>query len=78
MRINERNYRTIWYDENEDGVFIIDQTKLPFEVNIVRLNTLDDVLKSINNMQVRGAPLLGATAAFGLYLAYKKDMKIER
>ncbi|MBJ57321.1 MAG: S-methyl-5-thioribose-1-phosphate isomerase [Rickettsiales bacterium] len=77
MRINERKYRTIWYDEKEDGVFIIDQTKLPFEVSIVRLNTLDDVLNSINNMQVRGAPLLGATAAFGLYLAYKRDMKIE-
>ena len=46
MRINERKYRTIWYDEKEDGVFIIDQTKLPFEVSIVRLNTLDDVLNS--------------------------------
>ena len=69
MRINEKNYRTIWYDDNEDNVFIIDQAKLPFELCITRLSNLDDVLKSINNMQVRGAPLLGATAAFGLYLS---------
>ena len=71
MRINEKIYKTIWYQKAEDCVFIIDQTKLPFETIITKLFCLDDVLKAINTMQVRGAPLIGATAAFGLYLAYK-------
>ena len=73
MRINKKNYRTIWYNKKEDTVSIIDQTKLPFKLVITKLKKLEDVLKAINNMQIRGAPLIGATAAFGLYLAYKNN-----
>ena len=73
MRINKKNYRTIWYNKKEDTVSIIDQTKLPFKLVIIQLKKLEDVVKAINNMQIRGAPLIGATAAFGLYLAYKNN-----
>ena len=77
MRINEQNYKTIWYDKKKESVFIIDQTKLPFSLHILKLDTLNKVLNAINKMQVRGAPLLGATAAFGLFLAYKENRSKE-
>ena len=77
MLINNKSYRTIWFDQITEEVKIIDQTKLPFSLDIVSLNTLEDVIKAINLMQVRGAPLIGATAAYGVYLAYRdlKDKK---
>ena len=55
-----------------ESVKIIDQTKLPFKLEIVSLKTLEDVILAINEMQVRGAPLIGATAAYGIYLAYRE------
>ena len=74
MHINNKHYRTIWYDEKSESVKIIDQTRLPFELKIVTLRNLYDVIQAINSMKVRGAPLIGATAAFGVYLAYR-DLK---
>ena len=74
MLINNKSYRTIWFDEKTQEVKIIDQTKLPFCLEIVTLNDLGDVINAINIMQVRGAPLIGATAAYGIYLAYR-DLK---
>ena len=67
MLINKKKYKTIWYDNKKGKVQIIDQTKLPFSVKINSLNTTDDVVNAIKSMQVRGAPLIGATAAF-IYL----------
>ena len=72
MLINNNPYRTIWFDKASESVKIIDQTKLPFKLEIVSLKTLDDVIFAINEMQVRGAPLIGASAAFGIYLAYRE------
>ena len=72
MLINNNPYRTIWFDKASESVKIIDQTKLPFKLEIVSLKTLDDVIFAINEMQVRGAPLIGATAAYGIYLAYRE------
>ncbi len=72
MLINNKTYRTIWFDKKQDEVKIIDQTKLPFHLEIVSLNNLNDVIKAIKHMQVRGAPLIGATAAYGIYLAYRE------
>ncbi|RMG71594.1 MAG: S-methyl-5-thioribose-1-phosphate isomerase [Bacteroidetes bacterium] len=70
MNINGKPYRTIWTDPAEPGaVFIIDQRPLPHELRIVALRTLDEAVTAIRDMWVRGAPLIGATAAFGLYLA---------
>lgn len=69
MRIGDKHYRTIWLDENPLVVRVIDQRKLPFEFEIMDLRTLEDACFAIRDMVVRGAPLIGVTAAFGLYLA---------
>ncbi len=73
MRIKGKNYRTIWFDENKKEINIIDQTKLPHSFDIKKLSTVDDSVKAIKTMEVRGAPLLGVTAAYGISLAMKED-----
>jgi methylthioribose-1-phosphate isomerase len=67
MHINGKEFRTIWFKNNV--VKIIDQTKLPYQFIIKDLKTVKDSIYSIKNMEVRGAPLIGATAAYGLVLA---------
>ncbi len=72
MLVDGISRRTIW--EAPDGaVEIIDQTRLPHEVVVRRLLTLDDAYRAIADMQVRGAPLIGVTAAYGLALALRAD-----
>ena len=74
MRIDGTPYRSIWLDE-QDGwtVRIIDQTKLPWAIDLPRLTTVAEVAHAIRSMQVRGAPLIGATAAYGVCLALRAD-----
>ncbi len=72
MLINNKSYRTIWYDKKIEAVNIINQTKLPFDLEINSLYSLADALEAINQMKVRGAPLIGATAAYAIYLAYRE------
>jgi methylthioribose-1-phosphate isomerase len=67
MHINGKAYRTIWFENNI--VKIIDQTKLPHQFIIKDLKTVKDSINAIKNMEVRGAPLIGATAAYGLVLS---------
>ena len=67
MRIKGKEYRTIWFENNV--VKIIDQTKLPHQFVIKELQTVNDAINAIKVMEVRGAPLIGATAAYGLVLA---------
>ena len=67
MQINGKSYRTIWFENNI--VKIIDQTKLPHQFVIKDLKTVKDSIKAIKTMEVRGAPLIGATAAYGLVLS---------
>tara|TARA_B100000686_G_scaffold53231_1_gene57447 strand:- start:703 stop:1776 length:1074 start_codon:yes stop_codon:yes gene_type:complete len=67
MKIEGKEYRTIWFENNV--VKIIDQTKLPHQFNIKDLKTVKDTINAIKIMEVRGAPLIGATAAYGLVLA---------
>ena len=67
MKIEGKEYRTIWFEDNV--VKIIDQTKLPHQFIIKDLKTINDAINAIKIMEVRGAPLIGATAAFGLFLA---------
>jgi methylthioribose-1-phosphate isomerase len=67
MKIEGKEYRTIWFENNI--VKIIDQTKLPHKFVIKDLKTVKDAINSIKIMEVRGAPLIGATAAYGLVLA---------
>jgi methylthioribose-1-phosphate isomerase len=72
MNIAGRHWRTIWPDEDR-SVGIIDQTRLPHALETVRLGTLEDVAHAIRAMLVRGAPLIGATAAYGIAIALRDD-----
>ena len=67
MKIEGKSYKTIWFENNL--VKIIDQTKLPHHFVIKNLKTVKDVINAIKIMEVRGAPLIGATAAYGLVLS---------
>ena len=73
MKIDGKEYRSIWFDARKDRVEIIDQTRLPFELRIVALETMLAARDAIRDMQVRGAPLVGATAAYGIALAMRED-----
>ena len=67
MKINGKSYKTIWFENNL--VKIIDQTKLPHQFLIKELKSVKDTINAIKHMEVRGAPLIGATAAYGLVLS---------
>ena len=71
MKIEGKEYRTIWYERNI--VKIIDQTKLPHQFIIKELKTVKDAINAIKIMEVRGAPLIGGTAAYGLALAAQES-----
>lgn len=73
MIVNQQAYRTIWPDAQMQLVEIIDQTKLPFAFEIVSISTLSQMITAIKTMQVRGAPLIGAAAAYGMALAVVHD-----
>jgi methylthioribose-1-phosphate isomerase len=73
MNVNGRPMRTIWLGEDGRTVEIIDQRLLPHELAIVRLRTLDDAAWAIRDMAVRGAPLIGVAAAYGVALATAAD-----
>ena len=69
MQINGKAFRTIWFDEKDQAVKIIDQTKLPHKFEVKNLKTVKDAINAIKTMEVRGAPLIGATSAYGVVLA---------
>jgi methylthioribose-1-phosphate isomerase len=70
MKIDNQNYQSIWLDETDPStVCVIDQRKLPFLFETKKLRSVDDIYCAIEDMTVRGAPLIGATGAFGIYLA---------
>jgi methylthioribose-1-phosphate isomerase len=76
MRIDGTHYRSIWMEDDPGLVYVIDQRILPFEFNILEIRSASDAYFAIKDMVVRGAPLIGATAAFGLYLAaYRSNLK---
>ena len=77
MLVNNSNLTTIWVDENDQQIKIIDQRLLPHELSIVTLSTVKDVEFAIREMQVRGAPLIGVTAAFGMYLDALENSSIQ-
>ena len=68
-------YRTIWHEGNV--VKIIDQTKLPHQFIIKELKTVKDAINAIKTMEVRGAPLIGGTAAYGIVLAILENNDLE-
>jgi len=70
MKVGDRYYQSIWIDENDKSIVkVIDQQKLPFLFEIKDLRSVDDVYAAISDMTVRGAPLIGAAGAYGIYLA---------
>ena len=71
MKIDGKSHRTIWFENNM--VKIIDQTKLPHQFVVKDLKTVKDSINAIKNMEVRGAPLIGATAAYGLVLSINEN-----
>ena len=73
MLVQNKHLTTIWYENESDKVKIIDQRLIPFELKIVELNTVDEICFAIKEMQVRGAPLIGVTAAFGMYIAAREN-----
>jgi methylthioribose-1-phosphate isomerase len=77
MNINGTPYRTIWLGNNGWSVAFIDQTRLPHELVILEIGTLAEAAHAIKSMQVRGAPLIGAMAAYGVCLALREDASDE-
>ncbi len=73
MRVGDRWYRTIWVEDDGWTVAVIDQTALPAALAVARLQSLDDVADAICRMRVRGAPLIGVAAAYGVALAMRTD-----
>lgn len=73
MKVDGTAYRSLWWDEKEQALQIIDQRWLPHDFRIEQLNSLDDFACAIKDMHVRGAPLIGATAAYGMALAMRLD-----
>ena len=75
MQVNGKNYHTIWvHPTNKTIVQVIDQRKIPFEFQLVDLKTPADTFEAIKNMTVRGAPLIGVTGAYGIYLGLINDI----
>jgi methylthioribose-1-phosphate isomerase len=73
MKIDGTHYRSIWPHADGGWVEIIDQTRLPYEFGVLSLSAMEDAAHAIRVMQVRGAPLIGATAAWGVALAMRAD-----
>ena len=77
MKIGNESHRTIWFNRSDASVIILDQTKLPDKVLFKKLRSLADVVRAIKNMEVRGAPLIGVTALYGVFLGMKDGVTLE-
>ncbi len=73
MNVEGKHFRTVWLGEGDTAVYIIDQSLLPHRFETVRLENVAAMAKAIKTMQVRGAPLIGAAAAYGVVLAMGED-----
>jgi methylthioribose-1-phosphate isomerase len=77
MKVQGKHMRSIWVEPDGATVGVIDQTQLPHRLATIRLETLQDAARAIVTMQIRGAPLIGATAAYGVCLALRADASDE-
>jgi methylthioribose-1-phosphate isomerase len=73
MKVDGKHWRSIWLDADGWSAGIVDQTRLPHRFETAQLTVLEDTARAISSMQVRGAPLIGAAAAYGLCLALRQD-----
>ncbi len=77
MKVDGKPTRSIWLEPDGWSVGIVDQTLLPHRFAVARLTSLEEAAHAIRGMQVRGAPLIGATAAYGICLALRADASDE-
>ena len=77
MKVEGKHYRSIWFDKISDEVKIIDQRSLPHRFEIISLESLEEFEVAIKDMAVRGAPLIGATAAYGIARQMQRDSSDE-
>src|ERR1700743_106339 len=78
MKIDGVAYRSVWLNPDDGwSVHILDQTKLPWSLQVLRMTSRDEGGQHIQSMQTRGAPLIGAVAAYGLCLALRADASTE-
>src|SRR5512140_3499819 len=77
MKVSGKHYRSIWPDPAGPSVHIIDQSRLPHVFETLRLDSAEAVAEAIRTMRVRGAPLIGVAAAYGLAMAAKHDASDE-
>ena len=76
MLVNGKHYITIWTEKNNPGIiYTIDQNLLPHKFKIVKLKSSSDIISAIKDMTVRGAPLIGVTAAYGIFLTAKESFE---
>ena len=73
MKVDGTHYRSLWWNADKGVLEIIDQRRLPYEFRVIPVETMQDFADSIVEMRVRGAPLIGATAAYGMALAMAQD-----
>ena len=73
MKVDGTPYRSLWWNAEAEALQIIDQRWLPHDFRIEQLDSLEDFARAIRDMHVRGAPLIGATAAYGMALAMRLD-----
>lgn len=70
MKVEDKDMRPIWVNPDDDAIVnVIDQRRLPHELTVMDLKTVDETIYAIKEMVVRGAPLIGATGAYGVYLS---------
>ena len=77
MKVNGKATRSVWREPDGVSIGVIDQTLLPYRFATIQLATLEDTARAIASMQVRGAPLIGAVAAYGLCMALRADASDE-
>ncbi len=79
MKVDGKNIRPIWFDSNSESIKVIDQRFLPHKFIVEELKNVDDVIHAIKEMYVRGAPLIGATGAFGVYaiISQNKEKSVD-
>ncbi len=70
MKVFGKHYLSVWADFHEKKIFIINQTLLPFEFKVKSLSNIDEVIIAIKNLEVRGAPAIGITASYAMWLSY--------
>ena len=73
MRVDGKHFRSLWWNDVDSVLEIIDQRMLPYQFQIAQVVTLEEFADAISEMKVRGAPLIGATAAYGVARAMADD-----